>query len=246
MLVSPAGSANWLRTRESTIPVTVAPSDRRKRNGPQTKDSVEKIVTTYFSAVCTEPFTYRGLTYNPKPLQVSPAIFHGYTCPTGCGGCCKRYSNDYLPFEYRPDDARLALRQFEFDGRQVPIYSDLQGDHERYFCRYLSTDDGRCGLHPDQPFSCDFELLRFTHFSDDASPTLLATRLFGRGWIMKRIDGERGAKCEILPVTPEHYSDAVRKLKRLAEWCDHFGVTHRVGQIIDWAHSGIEQPLILR
>tara|TARA_R110002020_G_scaffold120129_6_gene273712 strand:- start:4162 stop:4401 length:240 start_codon:yes stop_codon:yes gene_type:complete len=60
------------------------------------------------------------------------------------------------------------------------------------------------------------------------------SRLFGRGWAFLRVDGDRGAKCEMLPETPEHKEDVRRKFVRLAEWCDYFNIKHHVDDIIQW------------
>ena len=35
-------------------------------------DSVEKIITRYFATVTTVPFSYKGKTFDPQPLKVSP------------------------------------------------------------------------------------------------------------------------------------------------------------------------------
>jgi hypothetical protein len=61
-------------------------------------DTMDKIVN-YLSAVSTESICYKGKQYNPKPLFVSKGIIQGYTCPENCGGCCPRFSLDYLPSE---------------------------------------------------------------------------------------------------------------------------------------------------
>ena len=65
-------------------------------------DFIDKIVTRYFACVTGEEFTYKGKTYKPRPLRISPLIFRGYTCPAVCGACCTRFSLDYLPQERHP------------------------------------------------------------------------------------------------------------------------------------------------
>jgi hypothetical protein len=60
-------------------------------------DSVDKIVTVYLASVCKKQIHYKGRIYTPKPLTVSPLIFRGFTCPANCGGCCPRFTLDYLP-----------------------------------------------------------------------------------------------------------------------------------------------------
>lgn len=208
-------------------------------------DSIDKIVTSYFSAVTRVPFVYKGTKHVPKDLVVSTAIFRGFTCPPMCGGCCSRFSLDYLPTEAVPYDiagteqdphgsSMLAERFVEFDGRQVRIISDLQSDHARHHCRNLDMSSGRCGIHGRHPFSCDFELIRAFHAQDNVR---LSQQLYGRGHMMLRVDGLRGARCEMLPVSQQTKDDVIRKLMRLKQWCNYFGLKHRVDTILAWAQD---------
>lgn len=190
-------------------------------------DSVSKIVESYFSSVTWTEFSYKKKIHRPKILRVSPSVFFKtMTCVAGCGGCCHRFSLDYLPDEVKRVSSKslnLAPRSIEFDGRIVEIYSDCQTDNADHYCRHLQKNDGRCGIHQSHPFSCDFELLRFS-CSDDSS--LFGHRSFGRAWQMLKINGERGADCEWKDssYSETQKNDVVRKLRRLKEWSDYFGL----------------------
>jgi len=210
-------------------------------------DTLDKIVGTYFAVVAAEPFTFRGKEYTPKPLRVSPLIFRGFTCPAGCAGCCPRFSLDYLPTERRPfNDMMHHKRKVEFNDREVDIISDLQEDHCGAKCRNVNYADGRCAIHGLQPFSCDFEVIRFLEFAAPDKPNHLTSKLFGRGWAMMRVDGERGALCTMTPADEESVRDNLRKLKRLREWAEHFGLRHRMNPIIEWVATGPHvEPLLL-
>lgn len=199
-------------------------------------DSIDKIVIQYFGAVTAQRFEYQGTIFDVPRLTVSPGLLRGYTCPAGCGGCCPRFSLDYLPDETRPDNT--TARMIDFNGYQVEIFSDLQNDHRSDRCRNL-MDDGRCGIHPVRPFSCDFELIRFMARPGAAH---MNQRLFSRGWNMKRTDGGRGALCRMLPPTEETVADVIRKLGRLSQWADHFGITTRAGLITDWIEQIKDDP----
>jgi hypothetical protein len=217
------------------------------------RDSLDKVIGTYFACVTAKPFTYKGRVYTPKVLRVSPMIFRGFTCPAGCAGCCPRFSLDYLPDEETPpnyDRSRLVAREIKIDDRKVLVYSDMQHDHDDYHCRNVIRDEGelrgRCGVHGHQPFSCDFELIRFLEFAADDKPNHLTQKLFGRGWAMRRFDGKRGALCTMTPADAETTRDVVRRLRRLRQWCEHFGIDHKVDSIIEWAEWGPrEDPLII-
>jgi hypothetical protein len=193
-------------------------------------DSIDKIVTSYFACVTAETFNYKGKQYEPKPLRVSPLLFRGYTCPANCGACCMRFSLDYLPEPLEKHPYTLTKRVVHFDGRRIIIYSDEQDDNRDHYCRNLRKEDGRCGIHGSHPFSCDFELIRFLRFANDDD--LLISKLYGRGHAMKRIDGKRGAMCEMTDATPKTVDEVVRKLKRLKVWCNHFHLEHRVDLLL--------------
>lgn len=208
---------------------------------PTHTDTFGKIVG-YLALVTTHSFEYKGKQYHPKPLRVSPDIARGYDCPEGCGGCCPRFSLDYLLSEDRPSGCKS--REVTLNGASRIIMSDLQ-EHDGYHCKYLNQENGRCLNHDRRPFSCDFELIRFAKFADDARPNQVTTRLFGRGWQLLRIDGERGALCEITPATDESRKDTIRKLKRLNQWALEFGLRTKIKDIIKWLETNPTKAIIL-
>jgi hypothetical protein len=96
-------------------------------------------------------------------------------------------------------------------------------------------------IHGQHPFSCDFELIRFISFRHNVN---LTQKLFGRGWAMKRIDGGKGALCEMVEPDGHSVAEVVRKLEKLKQWANHFGIQTRLDIIIEWARTGPwNQPL---
>jgi hypothetical protein len=83
--------------------------------------------------------------------------------------------------------------------------------------------------------SCDFELIRFICSKDK---TLLTQKLFGRGWNMLRVDGERGALCSMTPPSPETIEEVLRKLHRLKRWADYLRLDTWLPEVIAWARFG--------
>ncbi len=216
------------------------------------RDSIDKIVTSYFACVTAEEFTYKDQTFVPKVLKVSPYLFRGFTCPAHCAACCPRFSLDFLPESKEKHPYELERRIVRFNGYKIPIYSDTQEDHDNHHCRNVRKSDGRCGIHGVHPFSCDFELIRFMCFADDeaklaagfaglevaSKPNVLTQKLYGRGHAMLRIDHKtRGTLCEMTPPNPDTVADVIRKLKRLKTWCEHFKLKHKVDTIIAWAED---------
>ena len=197
-------------------------------------DSAEKIIRGYLANVCRQAFEFKGHRYPPRPLRVSPLIFRGFTCPARCGGCCPRFSLDYLPTELQP--AGLNERALYLDGKEHIIRSDRQSDNVDHFCRHLVKKTGRCGIYEARPFSCDFELIRF--IVPRYGPVHLTQKLFGRGWAMRRVDGRRGAKCEMLSVDKFWQDELIRKLSRLREWAIFFGISTCLDEVIEWTSAG--------
>lgn len=217
-------------------------NQNRKRLSPMAMvDSVDKVLSIYMACITAEPFEYKGKVYRPKPLQVSPLIFRGFTCPPGCGGCCPRFSLDYLPYEALPDGVELAPRTVTVNGKAVMVLSDRQDDHRNHHCRNLNMDDGRCGIHGRQPFSCDFELIRFIEYAPTPkreARAVVTQKLFGRGWAMLRVDGERGALCEMTEADDATKAETLRKLRRLQEWSRHFGIHTKLALVMEWVATG--------
>ncbi len=199
-------------------------------------DSVDKIIERYFATVTKQAFTYKDRVFNPKVLKVSPLLLRDYTCPMSCGGCCFKFTLDYLPSEGHPVEA--VKRVIDFNGKRVRIYTDKQEDNEGTRCRHLQPGNGRCGIYQIRPFTCDFELIRTLQgLSNEDSPNTLTQKLFGRGWSYKRVDGGKGALCEMQPVTEKSIAAVVRKLERLKQWTDHFQLEKTwIPEIIDWIH----------
>lgn len=203
-------------------------------------DSFEKIVHTYFTSMVTEPFEYNGKTVAPKPLVISPGIFRDYTCPENCGGCCRPFSLIWLPYEVLPPEYHhVEPRLVSLNGQPYLVVADMQQDRwdaGEHYCRNVRMEDGRCGIHKHHPFSCDFELLRFTQQN---KRVLLNTRLFGRGWSYTRVTGEKGAACSIVPGTEITIPDVIRRLRRLQEWLEYFDLyANHVKTVAQWVSTG--------
>jgi hypothetical protein len=199
---------------------------------PALRDTLDRIVISYFAALTKQKFEYKGKVYSPKPLTISPLLFRGFTCPSECGGCCARVSLDYLPTDSVPYE--LQPRIIFFNLKPFMIFSDTQENHDSYHCRNLNQENGRCNIYPLRPLLCDVELMKALNYDDHA---LLLSKLYGRGWALSRVDGKKGAKCEMLPVTPETIADIIRKLYRIRDWCVYFDLDSWIDDIIEWAQN---------
>jgi len=202
------------------------------------RDSFDKIVTTYFAALAKEPFSYNGKDYTPpKELIISKSFYKKDHCVEFCGGCCSRFSLDYLPSEKESiHNVDLAKRIVHFNNKKFKLLSDPQTDHESHHCRYVNKENGYCDIHKYSPFSCDFELLRIVHY-DSKDKAALMNKMYGRGWNMLQYNmEERGAKC--------YYTDdfdleeSTRKLMRLETWFRHFKIKSHIPLILELIKHG--------
>jgi hypothetical protein len=149
---------------------------------------------------------------------------------------------DYLPWEQSPNNT--IDRVISINGSAFTVRSDLQLDHTSHFCKNLDLKSGECQIYQMRPFTCDFELIRF--LVPRGGPIHLTQELFGRGWAMTRVDGGRGAKCEMTAPSDFSKDELIRKFERLALWAHYFHIVTCVDDVITWIRSGPHtSPLLL-
>jgi len=199
---------------------------------PRYTDSLDKIILTYFAGITKEPFTYKLSEVKPMPVFVKPALFKTLECFSNCAACCPMFTLDYLPDEKKPETA--VERIIQFQGKKIPIYTDFQKLNDGYHCHFVS-DLGLCNIHKMNPFSCDFETIRFMKFQ--VGHWNITNKLFGRAWNMKRIDGDRGAVCKLSNITYKAKPEILRKFQRLKSWTDHFQLDTHIDRIIKWIET---------
>lgn len=198
------------------------------------KSSLDKIIMRYFAVVTKEQFTWKGIIFTPKPLQISPLLLRGFICPPNCGGCCPRFSLEYLPGHEEPSED-VILTSIEFKNERKWLLTDTQSDNNHH-CKYLDKN-GRCSIYSKRPFSCDFELIRPLIYINPNRPNVLTSRLFGRGWNMLRIDNHRGTLCKMTDPNEESINEVIRKIRRLEVWCNYFNLENKCSDIIRWVEN---------
>jgi hypothetical protein len=199
-------------------------------------DSVDKIIRPYLACTTKDRVRYKGEVFEPKRLQVSPLIFRSFSCPPMCGACCNtKFTVDFLPTEKAPPG--LVERMVEVNGKEYKILSELQKDTPGEHCCYLNFENGWCKVHTTHALTCDFELLRFI-VRPSQSSNILLQRLYGRGWNMERVDGERGAKCVQGGWNADVRDDIIRRLYRLRKWADYFEIKTVIYDIVKYVETG--------
>jgi Fe-S-cluster containining protein len=153
-------------------------------------------------------------------LIISPMFFRDYTCPSHCGGCCPKFSLDYFEGErwelFKTTYPDLVDKFEEREVNGAKVYTNFQKENESKKCEFLNLENGRCGIHKSNPFSCEFELNKFV---TKGKKTYLMNKLFGRGWAMMRVDGERGALCKMISFNPTKYARDIEMLVELMDIC---------------------------
>lgn len=199
--------------------------------------TIYKISECYFKAFALEDFELDGEKIAvPSEVVISPLLWRGYTCPAMCGGCCFKFSLLWAPFEDQPIWPHdIVPKTYTFNGKEKVFYEDDQNSNSEKMCKHLQKEDGRCGIHGKHPFACDFELIKILHKKNDR--TWVGTKLFGRGWSYKAVDGIKGAKCTITTVDNESINDVLRKLNRLKQWMDYCGIDNSLDQVITHGQS---------
>jgi len=203
------------------------------------KDSVDKI-HSYMEAS------------NNDEIAVSPTFFRDYTCPANCGGCCKNYTLDYFEGErwelFKKTYPHL-IDKFPpriVDG--VTVYTNFNKSKQiDSYCEFLSEEDGRCGIHESNPFTCEFELNKL---SVRDKKTYLQNKLFGRGWGMTRVDGTKGAMCEMIPFNLKKYLRDVKLLEELVVIMKKFkketSLIQRVIDFLNRTKKPIEKQVVFK
>lgn len=207
-------------------------------------DSTDKL-KFYLSAFCVEP--YEGIS-PPAVLAISHTFWRDYTCPPGCGGCCKPFSMDLFEDQYQTLIREYPDKVKNFDKREV----DLFGTSESFYsntatqkplfdkgagqrCQFLDGI-GRCGIYHARPLPCRMELNKFI-FRAGENKILISKKLFGRGWGFQRVDGGKGALCEMIPidrVTIEIVkSRDIPLFRRLIKLLDDRGVKNKGQMFLD-------------
>ena len=188
---------------------------------------------------------------NNEELILSPMFFRDYSCPSHCGGCCPKFSLDYFEgerwekfkIEYPHLVHKFKLRII----KGANVYTNYQSDNPTLKCEFLNLENGRCGIHKSNPFSCEFELNKFV-VKD--KKTYLMNKLFGRGWNMMRIDGERGALCEMKPFNLKKYLRDIELIKELLEIIKQYNqkspLLERVVKFLEKTNKPISEKVVFK
>jgi len=175
-------------------------------------------------------------------LTLSRLFFRDYSCPSKCGGCCLKFSLDYFEGERWEEFKSLYPQHVEkFVSREVDgvkVFTDWQKDNSTKWCRHLDLTEGRCGIHKSNPFSCEFELIKMMEVNKRG---LLIKKLFGRGWNFKRVDGGKGALCEMLPFNSEKIERDIELLEELREYASRFRIKTKLERVVSFLRRNLPQ-----
>lgn len=170
---------------------------------PKNPDSMDKL------------YEYLENIHKSEYIYLSPSTFREFICHKFCGGCCTRFTLDYVVGSERYNNflkqypeliSKFSIRQYK--GIEVLTYKPT---HSNYHCEFLFGKEALCSIHKVNPFTCNFEPIKVVSDANytrkNISHTKIIRKKFGRGWNMLRVDNERGAFCEIEDDTRLSYSE---------------------------------------
>lgn len=159
---------------------------------------------------------------NSKNIVISHLIHRDIGgCHEICGGCCKKVSLDYLDKSERWEKFKRLYPEKINDYRETKIenatfYSNPQSENKSDYCQYLDLRSGLCTIHEARPLLCQSTPLKFKN-NPTRNRVLLTSETYGRKHAFKRVDGLRGAKCKMLPVTEKRLIEDIQFLEELKE-----------------------------
>lgn len=191
-------------------------------------DSLPRLLD-FLRCLSKEEFVAENKTYTPpKNFIVSDYFFRSYTCPVGCGGCCKAVSLLYFPhnighlLKYYPELKRdLFERMINVNGRRNVMY-ELRNTTDK-FCRFLQQEDKSCKIHKAHPLLCRFELKKFIRRKDSI---FFTKRVPGRGWLFN-------AQCKMTPFSKQVLKQDILELYELEMIADAFGIKNNIGRLVE-------------
>ena len=170
---------------------------------------------------------------NENGFRLSAKFFRDYTCPPMCGGCCRVFTLDFYEGERWETFKKLypehvpKFKERTYKG--VKVYTDAQRDNKTGWCRHRNDKNGRCMVHDQTPLSCEFELIKIV---ETKNRQFLTKKLFGRGWGMTRVDGNKGALCEMIPYDKTKIGRDIELLKEMIELAQRLKIETKLKSVV--------------
>lgn len=152
---------------------------------------------------------------------LSAGFFRGFSCPANCGACCKSVSLDFFEdtdrwrrfVELFPEKSKL----FEtYDkGECTEKVMSFSNESKDGYCNFLDRENGRCTVHEAAPLPCRIAPVKFIDKRVSSNKVYLNASAYGRAWAFTRLDGTKGAACEVTGFDYNKYLNDVEMLKEL-------------------------------
>jgi len=163
---------------------------------------------------------------NVKSAVISPNFFQSFTgCLDGaCGGCCKKVSllYDQSSNRWKSLMENHPLIADDFQLRIINNHSFMenkQKDNKTDRCKYLD-ERGLCFIHTCKPLACTLPMMKF--INKKTGPVFLSS-IYSRRHAFRRMDGQRGALCKIIPYLKEDTQQKLANLRELIEFLQAAG-----------------------
>jgi Fe-S-cluster containining protein len=186
---------------------------------PTYSDSIQKIKSYFFEL-------------DKDILHFSPLFLRTLKCNKFCGGCCPKFSLDYIKDSQRwrnfVEQYPEKVQFFEERKCDNAVYmSYTQVDNTGYYCNFLDKQNGLCTIHTSNPFHCEFEIIKLRGQNEFDIPNdrlvQVSKKPFSEADTFKCVDGTIGAKCEIEGFNKSTFLRDIEMLKELQEhYVHHF------------------------
>lgn len=186
---------------------------------PTYSDSIQKIKSYFFEL-------------DKDILHFSPLFLRTLKCNKFCGGCCPKFSLDYIKDSKRwkkfVEEYPEKVKFFEERRCDNATYmSYTQVDNIGYYCNFLDKQNGLCTIHTSNPFHCEFEIIKLRGQNEFDIPNerlvQVSKKPFSEADTFKCVDGTIGAKCEIETFNTLAFQRDIEMLKELQEhYVHHF------------------------
>lgn len=179
-------------------------------------------------------------TASADTVELSTGFFRSLDCKANCGACCKPVSLEFLKDSQRWDKFKLNYEEHvtkfsehvDPSGEIVMSYSNT--DHKERYCSFLNREDGRCTIHKSAPLPCRIAPLKFIDKRVSSNKTYLNASAYGRAWAFTRLDGNKGAICEVKDFDYDKFLNDLEMLRELRTYAIKLGVKTKLKYIVEF------------
>lgn len=172
-------------------------------------------------------------------VVLSAGFFRGFSCVENCAGCCKNVRLDidkdserWTRFETLFTEKSHLFTELE-DESGMRVMSFVNKSEDDY-CNFLDKENGRCTVHAAAPLPCRIAPVKFIDKRVSSNKVFLNASAYGRAWAFTRLNGTKGAACEVLPFDYNKFLNDLAMLKELRQYAIKLNIPTKLKYIIEF------------